>query len=190
MDTRERFSPLTITLHWLVALGILGLIAFGIYMVKTESWPLYHIHKSFGLLIFTLALLRALWRWKNGFPQPLGRPSPFEHLAALWMHRLLLACTLLMPLTGMLYSAASGNGFGIFSLEIFPANPQHDASGAALPLNAGLSGLGQNLHDTLGYLLLVLIILHAAAAVWHHFMHKDQTLNRMLGRKQQTHRAG
>lgn len=183
MDTRARFSHITIALHWTVALSILSLIGFGIYMVQTESWPLFHIHKSVGLLVFVLIIARVVWRIKQGFPEPVGELNKLEHMAALWMHRLLLACTVLMPLTGMLYSGASGNGFGIFSVEIFPANPLRDASGMAVPFNAQLASLGQNLHDALGYTLLALIILHIAAALKHHFLNKDRTLNRMLGRE-------
>ena len=45
MDTPDKLSPLTIGLHWLVAAGILVLIGVGIYMVRNEAWPLYHVHK-------------------------------------------------------------------------------------------------------------------------------------------------
>ena len=182
MDTRHRFSPITIALHWLVALGVIALIGFGIYMVRTQSWPLYHVHKSFGLLLFGVIIARAAWRLKQGFPEPVSALNKLEQLAALWMHRLLLACTLLMPLTGMLYSGASGNGFGVFHIEIFPANVQRDTNGGALPFNAPLAELGQTLHDGLGYFLLALISLHLAAALKHHFLNRDNTLNRMLGR--------
>lgn len=182
MDTRQRFSPITIALHWLVALGILGLIGLGIYMARTEAWPLYHLHKSIGLLLFLVILVRLVWRLRQGFPEPAGTLNRFEHLAALWMHRALLACTVLMPLAGMLYSGASGNGFGIFSVEIFPANPLRDASGMAVPFNASLAALGQTLHAALGYTLLALIALHLGAALKHHLLDRDRTLLRMLGR--------
>lgn len=182
MDTQERFSPLTLLLHWLIAFGIIGLCAVGLYMVRTESWHLFDLHKSFGMLVFAAAVLRLLWRWKNGLPVPVRPLNRFEHGAALWMHRLLLACTVLMPLTGMLYSGASGHGFGVFSLELFPANPAHDASGEVLPFNAGLAELGENLHDALGYVLLALVAVHAAAALKHHLIDRDDTLRRMLGR--------
>lgn len=180
-DTKTRFSPLTLLLHWLIAFSILGLSGVGLYMVRTESWSLFHIHKSFGLLVFAAAVLRLLWRWKNGFPEPARPLNRFEHLAALWMHRLLLACTVLMPLTGMMYSGASGNGFGVFSVEIFPANAAHDANGFAVPFHAGLAELGQNLHDALGYVLLALVAVHVAAALKHHVIDRDNTLRRMLG---------
>jgi len=183
MDTKLKFSPLTLLLHWLIAVSIIGMCGFGLYMVKTKSFSLFHIHKSFGLLVFVLAVLRVLWRWKNGFPEPARPLSRFEHLAALWMHKALLACTLLMPITGMLFSGASGHGFGFFGLKIFPASTQHAANGSVVPNNAALSDLGQNLHDFLGYALVCLILLHVAAALKHHLVDRDETLSRMLGMK-------
>ncbi|MBB3117575.1 cytochrome b [Pseudoduganella violacea] len=183
MDTEKKLSGLTIALHWLVALSILTLCGVGIYMVQSEAWPLYHIHKSIGLLIFALIIARVAWRLLNGLPKPVREFSRFEHLAAKTVHWLLLLGTLAMPLTGMLFSGASGHGFGIFSWEIFPANYAPDKPGQAIPLSAAWSDLGQALHGYLGYLLLALIVLHVAGALKHHILDKDHTLSRMLGRR-------
>jgi len=87
-----------------------------------------------------------------------------------------------MPLTGMIYSGSSGNGFGIFSVEIFPSN-YPPAGGMAVPFDAGWAGLGQALHGYIGYFMLGLIALHAAGAMKHHLLDNDATLSRMLGRK-------
>lgn len=87
-----------------------------------------------------------------------------------------------MPVTGMIYSGSSGNGFGIFGIEIVPANVP-PAGGMAIPLSAGWSDLGQAMHGYLGYFLLGLIALHVAAALKHHLLDKDATLTRMLGRR-------
>lgn len=181
MDTEKRLSKLTIGLHWLVALSILFLIGFGIYMVQTESWPLFHIHKSIGLLLFAVIIVRVLWRLKNGLPRPVGRYSRLEHGLAKTVHYLLLACTIAMPITGMIYSGSSGNGFGIFSLEIFPSN-YPPGGGMAIPFNAQWSGIGQAVHSFIGYFLLGLIVLHIAGALKHHLVDRDSTLTRMLGR--------
>lgn len=179
MDTIQKFSRTTIVLHWLVAASIIGLIALGIYMVETESWHLYDIHKSIGLLTFVAILARLAWRWRNGLPQPVRPMSRLEHVTAVAAHVVLLVLTVVLPLSGMLYSGASGHGFGIFDWEIFPANHRGDQ---AVPLSAQWSDIGQTLHGFLGYLLLALIVLHAAAALKHHLVDKDATLRRMLGR--------
>lgn len=180
MDTEKKLSGLTITLHWLVGLGILGLCALGIYMVRTESWGLYHIHKSVGLLVLGLIVIRLAWRIRNGLPKPVGHYSRLEHRAAKSVHWLLLLGTLALPLTGMVYSGASGHGFGIFSLNLFPANY---VAGQAVPFHAALSDLGQTLHGYFGYALLGLVALHVAGALKHHLLDRDMTLARMLGRR-------
>ncbi len=183
MDTEKKLSGLTIALHWLVGLSILTLCGVGIYMVRQEAWPLYPIHKSVGILVFVLIVLRLVWRLKNGLPKPVREFGRFEHLAAKAVHWLLLLGTLAMPLTGMLFSGASGHGFGVFGVELFPGHHAPDKPGQALPLNAGLSDLAQALHGYFGYLLLALVALHVAGALKHHFIDRDSTLSRMLGRR-------
>lgn len=183
MDSKDELSPATIALHWLIAAAILSLIALGIYMVQTESWHLYDLHKSIGLIAFAAIVARVAWRLKNRLPQPVRTPSRFEHLAASAAHWTLLACTVALPLTGMLYSGASGHGFGIFGWRLFPENTQIGKDGDALPFHAGLSDLGQRLHGILGYFLLALIVLHVAAALKHHVIDRDATLTRMLGKR-------
>jgi cytochrome b561 len=180
MDSPSRLSGLTIALHWTVAAGVLGLIALGLYMVQREAWPLYHLHKSIGLLVFCAIIVRVLWRLKNGLPKPVRVFSRMEHRAAVFAHALLLLATLAMPLTGMLYSAASGHGFGIFGATLVSEN--HDpASSAVVPRDAQLSDGGQTAHGVIGYLLLALIALHVGGAMKHHFLDRDRTLLRMLG---------
>lgn len=182
MDTKKKLSPLTIGLHWLVAISILGLIGLGLYMVENEAWHLFDLHKSIGLLVFMGIVVRVSWRLKNGLPQPVPGVSRFEHKAAVITHWLLLVCTIVMPIFGLVFSAASGHGFGLFSVGIFPENPNLAKPGEVIPFNADLADLGQRMHDTMGYVLLCLIVLHALAALKHHFFDKDETLTRMLGR--------
>lgn len=181
MDTSKKLSPYTIALHWLVAISSIGLIGLGLYMVNKEAWHLYHWHKSIGLLVFGVIIVRVIWRLKNGLPQPVRPFSRLEHLGAMAAHWLLLLCTLAMPLFGMLYSGASGHGFGIFSLALFPENPDPAKPGQVIPFSSALADFGQRMHGWLGYLMLALIILHIAAALKHHWLDKDATLRRMLG---------
>jgi cytochrome b561 len=181
MDTGKKLSGITIALHWLVAAGILCLSMVGIYMVENDSWNLYHWHKSIGLLLFVPIAARVLWRLKNGLPPPVRPFSHFEHLASKIAHCLLLAGTLAMPLSGMLYSSASGHGFGIFGLELVTANPHPAKAGEVIPYSLFWSDVGQSAHGVIGYLLLALIAMHLAGAVKHHVLDKDATLKRMLG---------
>jgi len=180
-DSADKLSALTIALHWVIALGILSLIAVGLYMVNAEAWPLYDLHKSFGLLVFGLVLLRLLWRIRNGLPKPVRAMSRFEHLGAQAAHVLLLLGTIALPVTGVMFSAFSGYGFGIFGWQLLPERSDPAKPGQVLPLDQGWSDWGQNAHRLIGYLLLALIVLHVAAALKHHVLDRDATLTRMLG---------
>jgi cytochrome b561 len=86
-----------------------------------------------------------------------------------------------MPLAGMIYSGASGNGFGIFGLELVPHNYAED--GQVIAYSEAWRDAGQTAHRYLGYALMTLIVLHIAGALKHHFIDRDQTLKRMLGKK-------
>jgi cytochrome b561 len=148
-------------------------------MVRTESWELFHWHKSIGLLLFTVILARLAHRLRQGLPPPVRAGARWEHIASQTAHWLLLAATVLLPLTGMMYSGLGGHGFGIFGMEIVES---HYVAGKAVPVNEDLSIFGQSMHSWLGYGLLALVALHIGAALKHHFIDKDETLRRMLGK--------
>lgn len=173
----------TRALHWSIAIAVLGLIAFGLIMTWTEAFPLYHWHKSAGLLVFLAIVPRAVWRLRHGLPHPVRPFTPIEHWGATLVHWSLLACTVAMPLTGMVFSAASGHGFGLFAWDLFPAHHGDPANPALeTPNDERLADLGQAAHHWIGWILLALIGLHIAGALKHHFLDRDRTLTRMLGR--------
>lgn len=130
MDTAKKLSRTTITLHWLIATAILGLCALGIYMVRTESWGLFHWHKSLGLVLFAFILARVVWRLKQGLPPPVREAAQWEHVASKAAHWLLLAATVALPITGMMYSVLGGHGFGIFGMEFVESRYE---AGKAVP---------------------------------------------------------
>ena len=181
MDKVDKLSGVTIALHWMVALAMIGMLGVGFYMVNVEAWFLYPWHKSIGVLIFVIALARVAWRVRNGWPPAAGQSSRFEQLAAKSVHWTLIVCTVAMPVTGMIFSGASGHGFGTLGVTIVPArhNPLQGAD--VIPYSAAWSDVGQGLHSALAYLLLAAIALHIAGALKHHVVAKDGTLRRMLG---------
>lgn len=182
MDTPQRLSGLSVALHWVVAALVMGLLAVGLYMTTAEAWHLYPLHKSIGIVALLVIVVRLAWRLKNGLPAPVAPMSALAHWAARMAHGGLLVLTLLLPLTGMLFSGASGHGFCIFSLELFPHRYSPGKPGEAVPFNTELADWGQWAHGALGYLLLGLVVLHVAAALKHHLIDRDATLRRMLGR--------
>lgn len=182
MDTQQKLSPLTIALHWVIALTIIAMLGVGFYMSINEYYPLYDWHKSFGVLIFVVILVRVWWRIKNGWPVPVRTYPALEHRLAQATHWVLIVGTVLMPISGMLYSGLGGYGIKVFGWAMVPGNK--NAEGQTEPFHTGLSQFGAFTHEWLGYLLAGAIILHLTGALKHHLIDKDRTLLRMLGRKE------
>ena len=182
MDTKDKLSPLTISLHWAVALVMIGMIAVGFYMASTEAWALYPIHKSIGVLIFFVVLVRIVWRIKNGWPITVGDAARVQLIAAKIVHWVLILGTLFMPLSGMLMSAAGGHGIEVFGLELIAMNPDPANQGEVLAHIPALASLGHEVHELLGLALVGAVVLHVIGALKHHILDKDITLTRMLGK--------
>lgn len=181
MDTQQKFSPLTIALHWVIALTIIAMLGIGFYMSINEYYPLYNWHKSIGVAIFAVILVRVWWRIKNGWPVPVRIYPTLEHRLAQVTHWVLIVGTVLMPISGMMYSGLGGYGIKVFGWVMVAGN-KNSVTGQTEPIHSGLSALGQGVHEWLGYILVVTILLHLTGALKHHWFDKDRTLLRMLGR--------
>jgi cytochrome b561 len=181
MDNLQKLSPLTIVLHWIVALTIIAMLGIGFYMTTFEFYPLYDWHKSFGVVIFAVILLRVWWRIKNGWPVPVREYPTLEHRLARASHWVLIVGSVLMPVSGIVYSAMGGWGIKVFGWVMVAGN-KNSVTGKTEAIHAGLAQLGQVTHEWLGYLLAGVIVLHLAGAFKHHLIDKDRTLLRMLGR--------
>ncbi|MEW8044511.1 MAG: cytochrome b [gamma proteobacterium symbiont of Phacoides pectinatus] len=176
-DTHDRLSPISIVLHWSIAIGMIALIPFGIYIEDLPRGPdkfeLIGIHKSLGVILLALALARLAWRLRQGLLGARSEQAPWQHALASTVQWTLLAGTLLMPLSGIMMSVGGGYPVGVFGWEII--------AGSEEKIEA-LSKAGHLIHGLLGKLLIALILLHAAAAIKHQWMDRDGTLSRMLGR--------
>ena len=182
MDTQQQLSPITRALHWLVALTIITMLAVGFYMASNEVWSLYPIHKAFGVIALLIILPRILWRLKNGWPTPVRHYPTWEHKLALATHWVLILGTVIMPISGFIFSAAGGYGVDVFGFVIAPANHNPANPNEVIPFNAALSNAGHETHELVGYLMVIAIVLHVAGALKHHIIDKDRTLLRMLGK--------
>ncbi len=174
-DTREKFSSLTIALHWIIGLTIVGLVALGIYMAdlprsEFRSW-LYGWHKVIGTTVLMVAALRILWRWRNGMPAPAANFPEWQRKLARSVQLVLLLATVALPVTGALYSY--GGGFGVPVLGLFTIK-----GAEKIPW---MYDTFKFIHGWLGWILAGIIVLHVAGALQHHFVRKDGTLRRMLG---------
>lgn len=180
-DTRTKLTRTTITLHWIVGITIISLIAAGIYMEENEAYALYFWHKSFGVLIVLFVIARIVWRAKSGWPPHVGEYSSIEKLLSKTVHWLLIIGTVLMPVSGMMMSGFGGHGIPLFGIELMAPNPDPADPQSMLPVNETLAGLGHRLHGIGGNVLIAAIVLHVVGAIKHQTVDKDGTLRRMFG---------
>ena len=176
---KQNNLKLTVAIHWLMALLIIGVITVGLYMAYTHTVPLYAWHKSFGLIALLLIIVRLVWRKKQPW-QSAAKGSKQEGFVKV-IHNLLLLGLVLMPITGMLYSGFLGFGFSLFDWVLVPRNL--DENQQVVPYHQAIGALGKTLHWIIGYVFTALISLHIIAALKHHFIDKDDTLIRMLNRR-------
>ena len=168
------YTPVAKGLHWLMAVLILGLLALGIYMsdlpLSPQKLELYSWHKWFGVTVFLLLWLRLAWRVTHrppALPETLSAPM---RLAAHAGHAALYLLMLAIPLSGWLMSSAKG-----FQTVWFGVLPVPDLLGR----DRELGDLLQQVHKLLNLLLMLTLAGHVLAALWHHFVLKDDTLRRM-----------
>ena len=176
----KNLGKLDIALHWATGLGIIGLISLGIFMKETKNYGLYSVHKSIGVLLFLIIAWRVINRIQKGWPEKLSVHKAWEMMAARVSHWLLLLGTLALPLSGMLDSLMAGRGLSVFGVSLISSNLGED--GKRVALSKAMSDLAGEIHSIAGYVLIAVISLHVAAALKHHLLDKDPTLNRMLGK--------
>ncbi|PPC85106.1 MAG: hypothetical protein CTY31_09000 [Hyphomicrobium sp.] len=169
-------SSMSVVLHWLVAFGIIGMIAFGLVVSATPSGPeksaLVQTHKSFGMIVGTLALLRLLLRIREGFPAPIATLDRNMVRFSRTLHSVLLILTVALPITGILKSITYGRGVDVFGFPVVPK--------MLMEKDEALNELASLAHLNLAWMMVALLIIHAGAAVRHHFIKRDETLKRML----------
>lgn len=174
-NTAERWGWVSISLHWLTLLAIAGLVIVGFLMQELPNSPtkiqVYALHKSFGLTVLALTVLRLLWRLVAGTPAPVPGTPRWQSFVAQATHGALYVILLAMPLSGWLYNSASGFPLKWFGLFALPKLSGYDAGVKAFALAA---------HEWLFIALAVIAALHAAAALKHHYLDRDATLSRML----------
>lgn len=176
-NTRTRYGLVAITLHWLVALTVIGLAILGLWMVDLSYYSPYYRsapfwHKSIGLTLFAVLLLRLLWRGFNPRPAHLPNHKRWELGLAGVVHVLLYLLLFVIVLSGYLISTETGQGISFFGWFEVPALI------TGLTAQADRAGL---VHYWVAIAVLVLAGLHALGALKHHFIDRDDTLRRMLG---------
>jgi len=168
------YTRTALTLHWLIAGFILAGLFMGWTMTDMAISPArlktYNYHKWVGVTVLTLALLRLLWRLTHRPPALLPMPR-WQQRAAQGGHALLYALMLAVPMSGWIYSNATG--YPVVYLGKLPL-PNLVARDKVL------ADRWHEVHEVLATTLAILVALHVLAALQHHFVHKDNTLRRML----------
>ncbi len=171
----EHFGWVSIFLHWIMAIGLIGLYALGIYMVELDYYDeWYHkgltLHKEIGMILMVLFFIRLAWIYSHSKPTPIDT-NKWKILLAKLAHSLLYLLTLLLMASGYLISTTKGQGIDIFNL--FEVS-------SLIRINTENSELLGSAHDILASLFILMVALHSTAALIHHFIFKDNTLKRML----------
>ena len=175
MTTATRYTGTAIALHWLAALLIFVTFPLGVYMHELALSPfklkLVSYHKWIGVTIFLLTLVRLAWRATHT-PPPLPETIPlWQQRAAHGLHFLLYILLLVIPISGWLMSSAKGVPVVYLGLMQLPD---------LVDKNKLLGDLLEEVHEALDFGLLLLVGMHIAAALKHHFIEHDATLRRML----------
>lgn len=172
----QRWGTLSIALHWLTFVLVLGMAIVGLVMTELANSPLkiqvYALHKSFGLTVLGLTVLRLLWRFGGRrVPAPVPGTPAWQHFIARLTHGALYLLLLAVPLSGWWFNSSAGFPLRWFGLVKLPALTAFDPE---------LKALARDTHETLFYSLAALVLVHSAAALWHHYRLRDRTLVRML----------
>lgn len=161
--------------HWIMAIALITVFALGFYMHDLPFSPmklkLFSWHKWAGVCLFLLVFLRLAWRITHRPPALPEHMKPIERLVAHGGHHLLYVLMILVPLSGWLMSSAKG-----FQTVLFGMVPIPDL----LDKNESLAAILQPVHMVLNLFFVLVVVGHAAAAIKHHLIDKDDVLARML----------
>jgi cytochrome b561 len=177
MNAPPRYSRVAILLHWVAVLLIVAGAGLGLTMtdlpLSPEKLRYYAWHKWIGITVFLVAAARLVWRTRMP-PPPFPDTMPrWQARAARTVHALLYVLMLAIPISGWIYSSATGVSVSYLNLVPLPNLVAKDKA-----LASALLGVHQGLNLTLAAALL----LHVSAAVWHQWIVRDGMLSRMLPR--------
>lgn len=174
-NSLDGYGWVAILLHWIMAAAVFFMFGLGLYMVELSYYDAWYngaldLHKSIGLILLGLLVIRVCWRMSNIKPRVISG-SKNERILASFAHAMLYFLMFMLFVSGYLISTADGRAIAIFDVLAVPALPwsaenQEDIAG--------------QLHEIFAWAVIILATFHAVAALKHHFMDKDGGLVRML----------
>lgn len=174
-NTSDNYGIISILLHWICALLLIGLFILGFIMVDWDYTHQFyydgpHFHESLGIIFAILLLFRLIWRQRYPKPTPLS-PNPLQQRLASYAHQLLYLLMVAIPISGYLISSADGRAVKVFNWFEVPAITDDIDN---------LATISGDIHYWLSIAIIALTVLHIAAALKHHFVDKDNTLKRIV----------
>lgn len=181
-NSPSQFGIVSILIHWVMACLVFGLFFLGLYIVElTYYHPHYKtapsIHKTLGILVFFLTIIRILWHLKSRPPSSIASLQFWEIILSKIAHKLLYFLLITTTVSGYFISTAKGQGISLFGFITVPALPIN------MPQQEDISG---RFHYISALGLFFLALIHGLAALKHHFWDRDATLRRMLGYRNNT----
>jgi cytochrome b561 len=173
-NTIARWGHVSQFLHWLIVVLLVTQVTLASIAedqklpkkIGTLAW-----HKSVGITILGLVVIRLIWRWMNPTPLLPDTLKPYERVLAHITHSGLYVLLFAMPLSGWMMSSARGFPVSWFKTVTLPD---------LVAKNKALYDALVETHETLAWVLYVIVALHVLAALKHHFLLKDHVLKRML----------
>lgn len=182
----SRYSTVAIALHWIIAVAMIAMLAMGLWMTgalkdpaqRALAFEVIQLHKSVGLSILVLTLVRLAWRLGHRPPLLPATMKAWEKAAARLTHFAFYVLLLALPLTGWAMVSTSPFGLPTFWFGLFEW-PHITALAQAANASALHDGL-EEAHELLAFGAIGFIVLHVAAALKHHWIDRDDVLARML----------
>ena len=172
-NTSDSYGFISKNFHWVLAILLLSNFFLGFIMVDLERGPLkssiYGFHKSTGILLLSLIILRLFWRSINITPIPVAN-NKLLNRAAKSVHYFFYFVVLIVTLSGWIYSTARVGPVEVYGLFYMPA---------IVPINDQIGTIAKEIHIYAVYIFIAFAILHILASIYHHFFLKDRTLKRM-----------
>ena len=174
-DRSSGYAGVQKLLHWLMAILVVVMVGVGLALPRIGPGPvtnaLYEIHKSIGMLVLALVLVRLAVRWRLGAPEPVSGMPAWQRWAAGTSHALLYALMVLVPIAG--WAATSACCRPVNFLWTIPAT-------LPVPADNALAKQVYQLHFARAFALSGVVAFRAGAALPHRFARRDETLRRML----------
>ncbi len=174
-NTSSSYGSIAKLFHWSTAFVVICLIIIGFNLSNFNlsfKFTAYMLHKSTGILILAISILRAIWMMMNPKPKlPTGTPF-WEIFTSHFIHFSLYVLLIAMPLSGWVMSCAMGHPpkfYGLFSLPL-----------PGVPINLELAQTMRTAHYVIGWCLIIIISIHVLAAFKHHLIDNDDVLRKML----------